>query len=370
MCKIITPILLALSLLTTGCRTHKAQPAMPPLRVVTAEAVIDSLPTCMNFIGHLSSNFDAVIQPRVNGFLTAKHYSSGRPVRRGQLLFTIDPAQLSTTMLAAEAALQSAKAQAIEARNNYERAVPLARINAISGSQLDQYTAEYQAAEASVYSAEQSLRNARLDVGYTKLYSPIDGIISHASAHVGDYVGPGTQFSVLTTVSNLDTMSVDLAIPMTQYLRFVKQGQSISDNEGLLSDIRLALTDGSQYPRAGIYSYTRKDVSDNAGTIVLVALFPNPELTLKAGQFARVQANIGSLSAHIVVPQQAVSQAQGINSIWVVKPDNTVEYRRVELGDTFGELWSVNSGITAGEQVVISGRQKLHNGAKVISEKR
>ena len=174
----------------------------------------------MEFIGYLASNFDAVIQPRVNGYLLTKQFANGMPVKRGQLLFTIDPDQLSTSMLAAEAALQSARAQAVEARNNYDRAVPLARINAISQSQLDQYTAQYKAAEATVRSAEQTLSNARMNVGYTELRSPIDGIISNTRRRTWATTwGPGTQFSVLTTISNIDTLTVDVAIPMSQYLR-------------------------------------------------------------------------------------------------------------------------------------------------------
>ena len=248
-----------------------------------AQAAVDSVPNRMSFIGYLASNFDAVIQPRVNGYLSSKQYGNGMPVRRGQLLFTIDPDQLSTSMLAAEAELESARAQALEARNNYDRAVPLARIDAISQSQLDQYTAQWKAAEASVRSAEQSLRNARMNVGYTELRSPIDGIIEHTAAHVGDYVGPGTQFSVLTTVSNIDTLTVDVAIPMSQYLRYAGDRTSIYDNEGLLSDIRLVLADGSRYPLEGIYDYTRKDVSSTTGTLVVVVMFPQSRRGAETG---------------------------------------------------------------------------------------
>ena len=245
-----------LAALSGGCG-KPAPRQVPPLRVEAVRAQEEPIPNRMSFIGYLSSNFDAVIQPRVTGFLASRHFANGMPVRRGQLLFTIDPSQLSTSMLAARAELESARARALEARNNYDRAVPLARINAISQSQLDQYTAQWKAAEASVRSAEQSLRNARMNVGYTELRSPIDGIIEHTAAHVGDYVGPGTQFSVLTTVSNIDTLTVDVAIPMSQYLRYAGDRTSIYDNEGLLSDIRLVLADGSRYPLGGIYDYTR-----------------------------------------------------------------------------------------------------------------
>ena len=358
------------ALLPAGCGRHKPKPAMPPLQVETARAVTDSIPNRMSFIGYLSSNFDAVIQPRINGFLLSKRFSNGMPVKRGQLLFTIDPDQLSTTMLAAEAALQSAKAQALEAQNNYERAVPLAKINAISQAQLDQYTAQYKAAEASVRSAEQTLSSARMNVGYTELRSPIDGIIEHTAAHVGDYVGPGTQFSVLTTVSNIDTLTVDVAIPMSQYLRYAGDRTSIYDNEGLLSDIRLTLADGTRYPYGGLYDYTRKDVSSSTGTLVLVVMFPNPDRSLKPGQFARVEASVGPVRPRVVVPQACVSQAQGVNSVWVVRPDSTAMYRRVIPGDTYGSMWCIDEGLIDGELVVTAGQQKLHNGMKVIPEKK
>ena len=357
-----------LAALSGGCG-KPAPRQVPPLRVEAVRAQEEPIPNRMSFIGYLSSNFDAVIQPRVNGFLASRHFANGMPVRRGQLLFTIDPSQLSTSMLAARAELESARARALEARNNYDRAVPLARINAISQSQFDQYTAQFRAAEAAVQSAEQALRNARMNVSYTELRSPIDGTISNTSAHVGDYVGPGTQFTVLTTVSNTDTMTVDVAIPMSQYLSYAAPGRSIYENDGLLSDIRLTLADGVQYPLEGRYDYTRKDVSNTTGTIVLVVMFPNPDLTLKAGQFARVEANVGGARPRIVVPQQAVDQAQGLNSVWIVKPDSTAEYRRVELGDTYGKMWCIESGVGAGETVVVSGRQKLRDGMKVVPVK-
>ena len=205
-----------------------------------------------------------------------------------------------------------------------------------------------------------------MNVGYTELRSPIDGIIEHTAAHVGDYVGPGTQFSVLTSISNIDTLTVDVAIPMAEYLRAAGGRGSIYDNEGLLSDIRLTLADGTRYPYGGLYDYTRKNVSSSTGTLVLVVKFPNPDRSLKPGQFARVSANVGPVQPRVIVPQQSVSQAQGVNSVWVVRPDSTAAYRRVVLGDTYGTMWCVDEGLAEGEQVVTAGQQKLRNGMKVI----
>lgn len=342
---------------------------MPPLRVEVAEARLDSVPNRMEFIGYLRSNFNAVIQPRVNGYLTSRQFDYGMPVRRGQLIFTLEPDLLQTTLLSARAELESVRAKAIEAKNNYERAVPLARINAISQTQLDQYTAEYAASKAAVRSAQQSLHNAQLEVGYTKIHAPIDGIISNTSAHVGDYVGPGTQFEVLTTISNLDTLTMDLAVPMSRYLLYAGKRPSIYENEGLLTDITLTLADGSEYPFKGLYDYTRKDVSNTMGTLLIVVMFPNPDYSLKAGQFARVRADLGSPGARIVIPQRCVIQAQGTDAVWIVKPDSTVAYRKVVTGPTYGTYWCIESGIDPGETVLATGLQKVHSGAKVVPEK-
>lgn len=352
--------------LLVGCHsTTKSTSTAPRQAVSVVEAQLDTLAPQLTFVGYLQSNFSAVIQPRVNAYLLAVHFREGMPVRRGQRLFTLDARQLQTSRLSAEAALSSARAQLTEAQNNYERALPLAQIEAISQTQMDQYEAEFAAAKASVRSAEQSLRSAELQVGYTQIFSPIDGIIASISAHAGDYVGPGTQFEVLTSISNLDTLSVDLAIPMNQYLQLGGDRRAIYENADFLHNIRLWLSDGTSYPYAGSYGYTHKEVSSTSGTLLISVNFPNPDLQLKAGQFARVRAEVGRPQPRVLVPQRCISQTQGIYSLWVVKPDSTVEYRRVVPGSLFGDRWAVQSGLSAGEQVVISGLQKLHNGQKV-----
>jgi len=351
---------------SSGCRSRHAAHEQPLLHVEVIEAKTDTVPNRMNFISSVESNFDALIEPRVNGYLVDKYFSNGMPVKKGQLLFRIDPDLLTTTLLSAQASLESARAQEVSARNDYERAVPLARIDAISQTQLDQYTAEYRAAQAAVRSAEQQVRSARLQVGYTRIYAPIDGIIASSNAHTGDYVGVGTQFTVLTTISNIDTVLVKVAIPMAQYLRFAGTRPSIYENEGLLSDITLSLADGVVYPFKGRYGYTEKDITSSMGTIVLVVKFANPDYMLKPGQFARISANVGPSLPYVVVPQRAVMQMQDIDAVWVIGRDSTVQYRHVELGRIADGRWCILSGVAPGEWVVTGGIQKLHNGQKVI----
>lgn len=357
-------ILLLVATLSISCK-QQAKTLSEPISIEVATVKGEKLPYTKEFIAPIGANYSATVQPRISGFLIASSFENGMPVKRGQLIFTLDDAPQRANRLAAEAALSSAKAKAVEAKRNYERAIPLARINAISQMQLDQYTAENLAATASVKSAEQNLRNARLDESYTRIYAPISGIISSSAATAGDYIGPGTQFSTLTTIQSIDTVGIDLAIPMSEYLAVSERKAFSYDNASLLSDIRLQVADGSEYPEKGFYKYTRQSIASEAGTIVLVVGFRNPDYALKVGQFARVTASLGADQERIVIPQRAVSQIQNISSVWVIRPDSTAEYREVKLGSTAGEWWIVESGVEKGEVVATTGLQKLHNGIKV-----
>lgn len=364
MCKLFNWVVALLILLAMGCKKSPKSPeSMPPMKVETALAQLDSLAQEREFVGYLQSNFSATIQPRVNAFLQKKHYQNGMPVKRGQLLFTLDGSELRTARLRAVAALESARAQLLEAQSNYERSTPLVELEAISRTQYEQYLTQYAAARATLQSAEQALRDAELQEGYTLIYSPINGIIASTSAHEGDYVGPGTQFEVLTTISNLDTLSVDLALPMREYLAL--GGRTPEQNEGFVRSIRLYLSDGELYPWAGSYGYTHKDVASSEGTLLLSVNFPNPERMLKAGQFARVKASLGAPSGVVRIPSQALVQNQGQNSLWVVNSEGVVSYRAVDVASLEGAWCRISSGLQAGERVLLTGLQKVHNGSKV-----
>ena len=361
-------ILLIVAILLLACKHHDKREVMP-LSIQTAKVTGKNIPYTKSFIAPIAANYSATIQPRISGFLLRSSFKNGMPVKRGDLIFTLDDAPQRANRLAAEASLSSAKAKAAEAKRNYERAIPLIRINAISQTQFDQYTAENLAAIAAVKSAEQSLRNARLNESYTRIYAPISGIISSSAATAGDYVGVGTAFSTLTTIQNIDTVSVDIAIPMSEYLSLSGRKAFSYDNASLLSDIRLQVADGSEYPESGFYQYTRQSVTSEMGTIVLVVGFLNPNYALKVGQFARISATIGGDRECIVVPQQAVTQIQNISFVWVIRDDSTAEYRAVKLGDTTDEWWIVEEGLVAGEIVATTGLQKLQNGMKVSMTK-
>ncbi|MFR9620518.1 MAG: efflux RND transporter periplasmic adaptor subunit [Rikenellaceae bacterium] len=352
-------------LIVVGCKTHpKATSDSPTLEIECQTATTQNICDQIWFTTTTQAIQTAVIEPRVSGFLTSATPKSGELVAAGELLYTIDTDQLTTLCLEAEATLASAEATLVEARNNYERAKPMADINAISRSTLDSYRANYASATADVASAKQALRNARLNLSYATITSPIAGLVANTSATVGDYVGVGTEYTTLTTINNIDTLQLPLAIPTATYLRHSSTAESY-DNSRLLSDITLILADSSQYPIVGSYAYTEQNASSYNSSIVVVVNFANPQQQLKAGMFARVRSNIGRSTPRVVIPQQAVVQLQGTTSVWVVAADSTAHNRRVTMGRVHGSMWEVRSGLSTGEVVATSGQLKLHEGMKV-----
>lgn len=360
---------LLLSLLFMGCHHKKKSASMPPMKIEVAEVVSDSVAMSYEFVTHLESGNVTSLQPRVNGYLQRSTLHSGRVVKKGELLFVIDANLLNTTLRSAEAQLLSAQAQEAEARSNYERAKPLAELNAISQTQIEQYRTTYLAAQQSVESARQQLQNARLQVGYARIYAPIDGVAAASSANEGDYVGVGTPFSTLTTISNMDSLKAELSLPTAIYLSVAGDERAMWDNRDLLSNIRLYLTSGEEYEYAGAYDYTQQNISPTAGTITLVVQFPNPEYRLKAGEYARIRCDLGGRKRQVLVPQQAVQSIQGVRSVWVIDSDSVAHYRPIEVGATLGKDYIVEKGLYEGEVVALVGGGKLHDGMKVIPVK-
>ena len=365
-----TVFILSVVLLIVGCTDKKpsglALSDAPNVEV--AQVVAEPITRTMRFQSLIYSNYDATIQPRVSGYLLSKNFRKGMPVSAGQVLFTIDAAPLRLQVESNRAALASANTKLSEAKNNYERAIPLARIDAISQSSLDQYRAAYAAAEASVEAARTALDESVLQLGYTTVISPISGIIDDTGATVGDFVGPSSEYSVLATVSNTEEVGVHLQIPFASYLEAKEPSLSSEpsyDNKSLLDNIRLILPDGSLYPHKGRYSFTQRDAGTQTGTIIIVASFPNPKRTLKIGQPVEVIAEVGSPEGTLLVPQRAVVQMLNSAGVWVVDNDNTVQYRIISAGKTFGDMWIVDSGLRAGERVVVGGTQRLRSGQKV-----
>lgn len=353
----------------TSCGPKGPQAKMPEPHIAVVQAHKKELPTRMQFVGQTYSLYDVVIQPRVSGYLLSTHYDQGLPVRKGQLLFKLDPNPMQVEVTRAQAAVASAKSQLVEAQNNYNRSVPLARINAISQSALDQATATLASAQANLRSAQAALRSANLDLSYTTIYAPTDGIIGETVGSVGDYVGVGTNNPVLNTISNIDSIYVYISIPTAKYLSIVERDsldRPLYDNLGLLTDVDMILADGTLYPYKGEYKFTERAVNSQTGAVVIRVVFPNPERSLKPGQYVKVNADVGGGTGTVLVPQRAVMQSQGVNSVFVVGKDSTAQYRAVTLGDTYGSEWGILDGIQPGELVLTEGLQKVRSGMKIV----
>lgn len=348
-----------------GCAPKKAQ-LIPEPELTVSQAQMREVPNVVSFVTQTQPSRSYVIQPRVVGYLRSINFRGGDKVKKGQLLFTIDPTQYNAQVSQARAALSSAKASLVQAEAQYNRSVPLAKINAISQSQLDDATASFTAAREQVASARAVLDNANLSLGYCRITAPEGGFIDEPEASVGDYVGAGSEYQMLTTISFDDSVSVDLSLPTVEYYRLVPP-DSVSNfgSDSLLRHIYLRLSDGAVYPYPGVYYYTNAQVDAQSGSVVFNVRFPNKQGMLKGGQFARVSAAVGKAMQRVLVPSRAVNQVQGVYSVYVVGKDNKLEFRKVTLGDVVGSDWVVLSGVEQGEWVITEGFLKAKSGMRI-----
>ncbi|MFA6378357.1 MAG: efflux RND transporter periplasmic adaptor subunit [Candidatus Omnitrophota bacterium] len=302
---------------------------------------------------------NATIRPQVTGYLMSQLYKEGEFVKKEQILFEIDPRTFEANVAQAEGDFVRAEANWNTAKLNLERIQPLAEQNAVSQKDLDDAVGNESSARASTSSSGAALQKAKLDLSFTKILAPIDGIAGNATAQVGDLVGP-SQTEILTTVSTLDPLKVYIPISEKEYL------QSVSVNipwEDVV--LRLILTDGSVYAEEGRLFSTDRQINAKTGTILVTALFPNPKYILRPGQFAKVQATIRIQKGALLVPQRAVTEMQGVFQVAIVGKDNKIEIRTIKPGERVDSLWIIDDGLNPGDVIVIEGTQKVRPGMTV-----
>jgi len=331
---------------------------------------------------------NATIRAQVTGYLIKQNYRDGDLVKKGQILFEIDPrtfeaalAQANGTLDQAKGTLDQAKAgvEVQEARwatakANLARVKPLAEQNAVSQKDMDDAVGVEQstrasvlaaqasvvAAQASVAAAQAAADKAKLELEFTKILSPIDGIAGIAKAQIGNLVGPGST-EELTTVSTVDPIKVYASISEQEYL---KAAEKTGDQRGKTS-LELILADGSVYPRKGEIAYADRQMDVRTGTIRVASIFQNPNNALRPGQFARIRAEIEVKKGALVIPQRAVTELQGKYLVAVVGPQNKVSIKPVKAGARFGQLWVIEEGLKAGDKIVAEGTQKVRDGMLV-----
>ena len=353
---------------TAGCGKKETPP--PPVTEVKAAVVVQKdVPIYLEAIGQTRGSTEIEVRARVEGFVESVDFKEGSLVRKGQLLYRLDPRPFEASLAQAKGTLAEAQAQFERTRQDVIRYEPLVAKNAISRQEYETAVAQQNAAEAGVEAARAAAEGAQIDLGYTRVLAPENGLIGKTEVYPGTLVGRG-QSTLMTRISQIETIHVRFTLSERDYLFYAKRRQErMGNNEpGADLPLELLLADGSVHPHTGRIVFADRNVDPTTGTIMLEAAFPNPEGIVRPGQYARVRAAADMRKGAILVPQRSVSELQGIYTVAVVKDDDTIDIRMVQPGARIGTLWVIDSGLKAGERVVVEGLQKVRAGIKVNPE--
>ena len=364
-----TAVMLAAAVAMAACGPAEPPP-IPPMEVQVLEVQPRDIPLYLDMVGQTLGSVDIPIRARVDGVLEEMHFLEGRSVKQGQLLYVIDAVPYQSKVVEAEGRLAEAETSLAKAQSDLNRIRPLAEMKAVSQQDLDASVAQFEAAQGALQAAQAQVEQANIQLGYTRIDAPIDGLISITQANVGEYVGQYPNPVVLNTVSQVDPIRVRFAISEREYLRFSRSlsqsMRSLDDEEMRKDELELILADGTVHDhRGGVVSFNAA-VDPQTGTLTLEADFPNPDRIVLPGQFARVRGSPETRTNAIAVPQRAVIETQGLFQLGVVATDGTVELRRVEMGPRVDNEWIVDSGLKAGERVALDGLQRLGTGMRVV----
>ncbi|NQT68727.1 MAG: efflux RND transporter periplasmic adaptor subunit [Desulfobacteraceae bacterium] len=367
--KTITLNLLCISLLLFfACSQKEEQAQPPPPNVTVYQTKVQEVPIFQDFVGQIYGFKDIAIRARVEGFLEGIHFDEGLRVRKGVLLYTLESQPFEADVAAKMSRVAEAKTRRAKAESDLNRYRPLAEQKAVSESDLDSAVAQYDASIESVKAAEANLRASKIQLGYTKIYSPISGIIGKTKAKVGDFVGRSPNPVILNTVSRIDTVLVQFFITETQYLQLARRHVSQkdpTDHKDEEVQLELILTDGSMYEHTGKFDFADRSVDPTTGAMLIQASFPNTQELLRPGQYAKIRARVKVVKDGILIPQRCVIELQGLYSVYVVDDSNKVRQRTIEVGPKTKQFWLITAGLKSGENVVYEGLQKVKEGAIV-----
>jgi RND family efflux transporter MFP subunit len=370
----------------SGAKASVEAPSAPVVQVAAVEE--KDVPVYGEWIGTLTGQVNADVKAQVTGYLLKRNYEEGSYVRKGQLLFEIDPRPLQAALDQAKGQLDQAQAQLIQdeaqlataeanqlkSQLDVEKYAPLAKVDAVSQQDFDNANqtnlankAQVKAAEAAIASAhaqihasQAAVETAAINLNFTRIVSPIDGIAGVAQTQVGDLVS--TSSGVLTTVSTVDPIRDYFSVSEQEYLALQKRfSRSDTDHWKL----QLILADGTTYPQEGEFYFADRQVNQNTGAIQLAALFPNPGNVLRPGQYGKVRAVVRTQQNALLIPQAAVTEQQGNYQVAVVDKSDRVAMSSVRVGERAGTMWVIQDGLKPGDQVVVEGQQNLRPGTKV-----
>jgi RND family efflux transporter MFP subunit len=352
-------------LLFDGCK-QKARTTSPPPPTVEVAAVTQAdVPVYHEWVGTLDGLVNATIRAQVTGYLLAQDYREGDVVKKGDLLFEIDPRPFRALLDQAKGQLAQAEAHRGKTEHDVKRYAPLVKEKAISQEEYDDAVQADLEAKAAVLSATAQVEQAQLNLEFTRIVSPIDGVASIAKGQIGDLVGPAT--GELATVSTINPIKAYYSVTEQAYINFAKLYSNQAERLARLQqlEIQLILADGTVYSRAGNIYAPDRQIGPTTGALRLEARFPNPDNTLRPGEFVRVRVKFDVRRGALLVPQIAVSELQGAYQVAVVDADSKVHIQRVQVGERSGDRWIIEQGVQAGQRVVVEGLQKIREGMVV-----
>jgi membrane fusion protein (multidrug efflux system) len=357
--------------LATGCGKKEAPVGAPP-EVYVADVVQKDVPVYMELVGQTRGSQDVEIRARVEGFLDRVAFTEGAFVRKGELLYQIDPLPLQATLASAKANLATAQARLDKANTDVNRLTPLVKQQAVSQQELDNALSAQDASRAQVDAQKAAVDKATLDLGYTRIAAPLGGLVGTTEVKAGNLVGRG-ESTLLTTVSQTHPILFRAGISEAEYLRLAKDvvatGRKIApkgQEPGAEGTIELILADGTVHPSKGRVEAIERAVDTTTGTLTVQFTFPNPERIVRPGQYGRARFVVENKAGAVLVPQRAVTELQNLYSVAVVGAGNKVEFRNVKVGPRVDGLWVIEEGLKPGEKVIIEGLQKARDGAVVV----
>src|SRR2546423_1304496 len=362
--KLIVAVLMGVSLLT-GCSRKAAQVAPGAPEVLVTTVAPKDVPRILERVATLDGFINANINAQVQGYIVSRDYQEGSLVKKGDLLFQIDPRPFEAALAQAKATLAKDQANLAKAAADEKRALDLFNKKVISAQERDTAVAAAGSNRASVQADEAAVKQAELNLGYTKITAPIDGIAGFANNQVGDLVSPTS--GPLTTVSQIDPIKAVVTAGEGPFTDFVSRHPDPTERSAYIRSLEfdLILGNGTVYPHKGTFYALDRNLDLKTGSIRYEVIFPNPGNNLRPGQFGKVRFVADMKKNALIVPQEAVSELQGNYQVVVIDQDNKAHIRPVKMGERIGSMWEVADGLKPGERVVVQGLQKAHEGAPV-----
>jgi membrane fusion protein (multidrug efflux system) len=360
-------LITCLTLAATAACSKKEAPPPPPPEVQVAEVVQKDVPIYIELVGATLGSEDVEIRARVEGYLASVNFTEGSFIKKGQLLYKIDPQPFQAALDQAQANLETARTRLEKTNNDVARYKPLAEQKAVSQQELDNALSAQEAARFQVIAYDALVDKAKLDLAYTTINSPVDGLIGTTQKKVGALVGRGEN-TLLNTISQVNPILFRCAIAEAEYLRLARGAADRNKSLEKQYGVELILADGTIFSHKGRLDAVERAVDPTTGTLTGQFSFPNPERILRPGQYGKARFVTDIKEGAVLVPQLAVQEIQGLYSVMVVKPDATVEQRMVKAGERVGNLWIIDSGLKPGEKVIVEGIQKVKPGVQVSAK--